>query len=274
MLNQPIKTKPLKRARGLDPIYLQKGLSVLVVSLLSVITISAQEASVQDLILEKDSIFWKAYNDCDISTMNNFLATNLEFYHDKGGIVYGSKNLNESFKNGLCKTGNNHLRRQAIKETIAVFPLKDNDKVYGAILSGEHLFYIQNPNSEKLDGQAKFNHLWLLKDGEWKMHRVLSYDHRAPEYKNLKEKISLSSAQLKKFEGNYLMESNDTINVKALEQSLELKAMGKVFNLYPDSANNFFTQERDLSFSFTEEKPCKITIYEGDNKVAEAIFTE
>ncbi|WP_157717331.1 hypothetical protein [Christiangramia echinicola] len=51
----------------------------------------------------------------------------------------------------------------------------------GAVLSGEHLFYIQEENSERLDGQAKFNHLWLLKEGEWKMHRVLSYDHRAPE---------------------------------------------------------------------------------------------
>jgi len=27
------------------------------------------------------------------------------------------------------------------------------------------------------DGLAKFFHVWLLKDGTWKMARVISYDH-------------------------------------------------------------------------------------------------
>ena len=50
--------------------------------------------------------------------------------------------------------------------------------VYGAILSGEHVFYVrQKGKPEVLDGRAKFTHLWLLKDGVWKMSRVLSYDH-------------------------------------------------------------------------------------------------
>ena len=159
----------------------KQGLLLLTAAFLSFFNLVAQEQELEDLILEKDSIFWKGYNQCDIPTMNRFLAEDVEFYHDKGGIELGSKTLNEGLKSGLCKTGSNYVRREEIPSSIQVFPLKNNNEIYGAILSGEHLFYIQNGDSEQLDGQAKFNHLWLLKNGEWKMHRILSYDHRAPE---------------------------------------------------------------------------------------------
>lgn len=236
------------------------------------LAVNAQQ-SVQELILEKDSIFWKAYNECDIATMENFLAKDLEFYHDKNGVEKGAQNLSESLKNGLCQTGKNHLRREAVPNTVTVFPLKDKDSVYGAIISGEHLFFIRKDQNEKADGIARFSHLWLLKYGKWKMHRVFSYDHRPAPYTNPKEKISLSPAELKEFEGNYLMPSNDIIKVTAKRENLELTAMGKTFILYPDSDNSFFTEDRDLSFSFTEDMPHKVTIFEGTNKVAEATLS-
>ena len=248
-------------------------LSSFICFLLSFSSIYAQH-SVEETILEKDSIFWKGYNSCDIAVMNQFLAEDIEFYHDKGGIELGSKNLNKGLKEGLCKTGKNHLRREAIAGTIKVFPLMNNGELYGAILSGEHLFYIQEKDSERLDGQAKFNHLWLLKEGEWKMHRVLSYDHRAPEYKNKKNKIALDKTILEQLAGNYVMPSNDIISVEALDDSLKLQAMGKTFIIHPESANKFFSNERDLTFSFSEENPRKLEIYEGKNKVAEAVYSE
>jgi hypothetical protein len=56
---------------------------------------------------------------------------------------------------------------------------------YGAILTGEHVFYIlEKGKSERLDGLAKFTHVWRFKDNEWKMHRVLSYDHGPAPYIN------------------------------------------------------------------------------------------
>jgi len=66
------------------------------------------------------------------------------------------------------------VRREAISGTIQVFPLEDNGKIYGAVLSGDHYFY----QNETRTGIAKFTHTWLLKEGEWRMHRILSYDHR------------------------------------------------------------------------------------------------
>jgi hypothetical protein len=53
-----------------------------------------------------------------------------------------------------------------------------NGKLYGAVISGEHLFYNTTKGGpEALAGRARFTHMLLLKDGAWKMSRVLSYDH-------------------------------------------------------------------------------------------------
>ncbi|MGA8852785.1 MAG: nuclear transport factor 2 family protein [Christiangramia sp.] len=252
----------------------RKGLLLVASLILSFSSLKAQDQTLEEKILEKDAMFWKAYNSCDIPTMNKFFADDIEFYHDKGGIELGSKNLIEGLKKGLCQTGKNHLRREAIAKSIAVFPLMNNNQVYGAIISGEHLFYIQEEDSEQLDGQARFNNLWLLKDGEWKMYRVLSYDHRAPEYKSTKQEVSLNKEALEQLAGNYVMSSNDVISVKAFEDSLKLEAMGKVYIIYPESNNQFFSKERDLTFFFTVEAPRKLQIFEGDSKVAEATYSE
>ncbi len=251
-----------------------RGLFVLPFFLISFYAMNAQEKTVKKTILEKDSIFWKAYNECDIATMEKYLSSDLEFYHDTNGFLQGSQNLVESLNKGLCKTGKNTLRREALPKTVAVFPLEDKDSVYGAIITGEHVFYKSGDPAEKVEGKASFFHLWLLKDGKWKMHRVFSYDHLPPSYVSQKTKISVSPTQLKQFEGKYLMPSKDIIIVKALKDRLELEAMGKTFVLFPESRYRFFTKERDLTFSFTKEMPQKVTIFEGDNKVAEATISE
>lgn len=129
-------------------------------------------------ILSKDSIFWQAYNQCNPEMMKQFLDANAEFYHDKGGITLGADNLVTSIKKNLCSNDNFRLRREAVNGTVNVFPLQNNGAIYGAIISGEHYFYIlEKGKPERLDGLAKFTHVWLLKDNEWKMTRILSYDH-------------------------------------------------------------------------------------------------
>jgi hypothetical protein len=44
---------------------------------------------------------------------------------------------------------------------------------------GEHNFYVTEKGVEKLEGRAKFTHIWLLTKDGWKMSRVLSFDHQA-----------------------------------------------------------------------------------------------
>lgn len=239
---------------------------------LSAISMNAQDNSVEKIIHQKDSIFWNAYNNCDIREMNKYLATDIEFYHDKGGATYGLENLNEGLKNGLCSAGVNSIKREAITESIHIFPLKKNEEVYGAIISGEHLF-ISN-KTHKAESIAKFNHLWLLKEGNWKMHRVLSYDHQPAPFKNTKTEVSLDPSELKRLEGSYKMPTGDLITVKWVENGLELNAMGKGFKLYPENQFSFFTKDRDLTFSFSENTPRELHILEAGKTVAQATITQ
>ena len=142
--------------------------------------VSAQQDQQQltDTILKKDSLFWVTYNTCDTTQYDKFFTKDLEFYHDKGGVTLGLENFMQTAKKNLCSRVDFRLRREPVKGTIQVFPLAKDNKIYGAILSGEHLFYIRETGkAERLDGRAKFTHVWLLKEGSWKMSSILSYDH-------------------------------------------------------------------------------------------------
>jgi hypothetical protein len=130
-----------------------------------------------DAVLAGDTRFWAAYNACDVGAFRQFFTDDVEFYHDKGGITLGFDKLAASVKDNLC-SGPNRIRREAVEGTVRVFLLRGGGAVYGAVLSGEHRFYVrQGDQPEQLDGQALFTHLWLLKDGVWKMARILSYEH-------------------------------------------------------------------------------------------------
>lgn len=132
------------------------------------------------IILREDSLFWKTYNDCDTAGARRFFTEDVEFYHDKGGPSFGREQLISITKKNLCNNENFRLRRAAVAGSLRVFPMENGGVIYGAILSGEHVFYIWGKNTaEYLDGRARFTHLWLLQpDGGWKMSRILSYDHR------------------------------------------------------------------------------------------------
>jgi len=136
------------------------------------------EQNITQHILHKDSLFWQSYNRCDTSGYDRFFSNDVEFYHDKGGITLGADNMALSIKKNLCSNSDFRIRREEVKGTVKFFALQNNGVIYGAILSGDHFFYIsEKGKAERLDGRAKFTHLWLLKDEVWKMNRILSYDH-------------------------------------------------------------------------------------------------
>jgi hypothetical protein len=49
-------------------------------------------------ILRMDSLFWLAYNTCDVEKMATFFTDDLEFYHDKGGLTTTVASLMETPK--------------------------------------------------------------------------------------------------------------------------------------------------------------------------------
>lgn len=49
----------------------------------------------------------------------------------------------------------------------------------GAIQVGIHKFYETIAGkSERYASSAKFTHVWVLENGQWKLTKSLSYDHR------------------------------------------------------------------------------------------------
>ena len=139
----------------------------------------AEQEKLASEIFRKDSLFWNAYNTCDTNKFKEFFTDDVEFYHDKGGPIVGADPLTENLKKNLCGGSGSRLRREVVAGTEKVFPLWKDNIIYGAILSGEHVFYVtEKGKSEYLDGHANFTHLWLKKDGDFRMARILSYDHR------------------------------------------------------------------------------------------------
>ena len=66
-----------------------------------------------------------------------------------------------------------------VENSLEVYPLEKNGVIYGAIQMGIHRFYALEKNKpEYITSTAKFTHVWLLENGNWKLGRALSYDHQ------------------------------------------------------------------------------------------------
>jgi hypothetical protein len=232
-----------------------------------------QQDTLSATIQHEDSVFWDAYNRCDVEKMSQFFWPDVEFYHDKGGPTIGLGPLTETFRKNLCGNPNFRLRREAIPATIKIYPLQKNGVTYGAVFSGEHYFYINdNGKPEYRDGWAKFFHLWLLKDGTWKMARVVSYDHRDAPYESKKTEISLPQTLLDQYVGDYVAPKTGALNVNRNDNLLILKIGDKQFILHPESETVFFTTDRDLTFEFVKDgaKVSKLVVREHGAIVEEA----
>jgi len=116
-----------------------------------------------------DSILFQAFNRQDMITFKAMFTEDLEWFQDNDGLIpYKTifENFGNTFKN------ENKLSRVLVKGSLEVHPIKD----YGAIQIGSHQFrHFENGKEEV--GTFKFLMIWNKKDGNWKISRVVSYDH-------------------------------------------------------------------------------------------------
>ncbi|HSY29382.1 MAG TPA: serine hydrolase, partial [Burkholderiaceae bacterium] len=125
-------------------------------------------------------LFDVGYNMHDIKPFEELISDNFEFYHDKGGETVGKAAFLDSIRNGIFNL-RYRARRELVPGSLVVYRLEKNGTLYGAIQMGEHRFYALEPGKpEYPTGHALFTHLWLLENGQWKLARILSYDHEAP----------------------------------------------------------------------------------------------
>jgi hypothetical protein len=121
-----------------------------------------------DTIVKLDSIFFDAYNSCNINLekYSSFYADNLEFYHDQGGLMTSKQAVIDGTKKYIC----GKVTRELVKGSIEVYPIKD----FGAIEIGLQKFH----NNEQPIGTpskvGRFMIIWENKNNEWKISRVVS----------------------------------------------------------------------------------------------------
>ena len=120
-------------------------------------------------IAHLDSVVFNAFNTRDIEKFKTMFTEDLEFYHDKGGLT--NYNHTIEFMQSTAKA-NNQLKRELVKGSLEVYPVPG----YGAMEIGAHTFcHIENGKQDC--GTFKFVQIWQKKNGEWKISRVVSYDH-------------------------------------------------------------------------------------------------
>lgn len=125
-------------------------------------------------------LFALFFQGCDPARLATLVTDDLEFYHDKGGVVATSGGAFVADYAKSCEARKApdawRSRRELVAESLRVDPVPG----YGAIEYGEHRFYERKGNGpEKLAGFAVFTMLWKLDGGTWKLARVMSFGHRA-----------------------------------------------------------------------------------------------
>ena len=228
-----------------------------------------------ELVLHQDSLFWQHYNNCNVEEMQKFFTDDVEFYHDKGGAIKGVDSMISVSKRNLCSNENFLLRREAVAGSVKVFPMKNGQTIYGAILSGEHMFYVLEKGKEpRIDGRAKFTHLFIKTASGWKMSRVLSYDHGPAPYVTHRKEITVNRQTLNRHIGNYLGPQTGLCVVNEEHGFLNLIIGEKKFLLLPETETIFFATDRDLTFEFATDNSSKIRkmiVRENGKVVEEAI---
>jgi len=135
--------------------------------------LSAQDKKAEDALYAQiahlDSVVFNAFNNRDTATFEKMFSEDLEFYHDKGGLT-GYRHTMD-FMRSVAKN-DNQLRRDLVPGSLEVYAIPG----YGAMEIGAHSFCHQE-NGKQDCGTFKFVHIWKKNGNDWKITRVVSYDH-------------------------------------------------------------------------------------------------
>ncbi|HEX7046234.1 MAG TPA: nuclear transport factor 2 family protein [Gammaproteobacteria bacterium] len=131
-------------------------------------TASEKSGALYEQLVRMDQrLFEAAFVECDADAFRALFTDDAEFYHDLAGPTFGEDVW--TLKN--CPADNG-VRRVLVPESLEVYPIMG----YGAIQMGKHWFVEEGAATSTL---AKFVHLWRKEKGEWRLARVLSFDHQS-----------------------------------------------------------------------------------------------
>ena len=132
---------------------------------------TAHANELRDTVTALVAKLFTAYNTCDLETLDAMVADDLEFYHDKNGLMTGKAAFVDSISKYIC----GKVKRALVPGTLEVHPLKG----YGAVEIGTHTFCQTDSkgNCTSPAGPARFVQLWQQTGDTWTLTRVISFDH-------------------------------------------------------------------------------------------------
>ena len=117
-------------------------------------------------IVAMDSTFFQAYNTCNLDKQAAIYSDNIEFYHDKGGLMTIKQDLIDGTKNNIC----GKVTRELVKGSIEVYPIKN----FGAIEMGLHKFHNNTDKEGMFSHSSKFIIFWKNDNNIWTITKVVS----------------------------------------------------------------------------------------------------
>jgi ketosteroid isomerase-like protein len=124
------------------------------------------DTALYNTIVHLDSVYFNAYNHCDLATQAAMYSDSLEFYHDKTGLMTSKKDLLEALKNNIC----GKVTRTLEPGSIEVYPIHG----YGAIEIGLHHFHNNQEKNAGPSRATKFIVIWENRNNTWQMKRIVS----------------------------------------------------------------------------------------------------
>jgi hypothetical protein len=116
-------------------------------------------------ISHMDSVFFEAYNSCNMEKQKEIYADDIEFFHDKSGLSTSKSAILEATENNIC----GKVTRSLVKGSIEVYPINN----YGAVEIGYHKFF-NNQEPDAPSNPSKFIIMWHYEKEQWKITKVIS----------------------------------------------------------------------------------------------------
>ena len=129
-------------------------------------TYTPDSKELYDSIVYMDSVLFGAYNICDLETMAGCFSENIEFYHDKGGLMTNKDSIMAATKKYVC----GKVTRVLIAGSIEVYPIAG----YGAVEMGQHYFINNQEAADVKHDIGKFVQIWKKENERWRLTRVIS----------------------------------------------------------------------------------------------------
>lgn len=133
-----------------------------------------------ELMAMDSAMFGAAFETCDLDRVRSLVTEDVEFYHDKSGLMLTDADAFVDQINCLNWTQGDAPQIRRVLEPGSLTSHRIGD--FGAMQMGRHSFHlVREDGSDQLLETGDFIHLWRYSPEGWQIARIISYDHRDAE---------------------------------------------------------------------------------------------